>query len=369
MEKKLNNQRILLTGGHAAATAYALIQELKTRGCNDLYWIGAKMQFEGKRYSTLEHTFFPKIGIKTYSIIAGRIQRKFTFWTIPSLLKIPIGLFHSLSYIHAIRPKVVVSFGGFASFPVVISAWLMRIPVILHEQTSKIGRANQKSILFAKEIAISRKSSNKYFPQSKTVVVGNPVSKEVRELSKIIPRKAPVTLLITGGQRGAESINDIIGEALPELLGEFRVIHQTGNKQKEVFDKYRSNLPAELRKNYSVYGLISPLKWYQYLKKADIIISRSGANIVSEVIAARKPTIFIPLPISYLNEQLNNAEHAKKWGIFRILKQSDLNAESLMREISYFKRNWGKIRKKVMQIKSTDVNASKKLADLVFKYL
>jgi len=158
----------VLTGGHAATTALSTIEEiLRSWEGAKVYWIGSKRAFEGKRELSIEAKIFPKKGIKFEPIIMGRLQRKFTLWTIPSLIKLPFGFVHGLFLMLKIRPKVVLSFGGFASFPIVFWSFFLGVPVILHEQTSAAGRANKFSSLFSKKIALARSSSKKYFRSEK----------------------------------------------------------------------------------------------------------------------------------------------------------------------------------------------------------
>ena len=128
---------MVFTGGHAATTAVAVVEEIKDEGKEwKLYWIGVKNAIEGKKVITLESEVLPRLGVKFIPITTGRLQRKFTFYTIPSLLKIPVGFVQSFYYLLKIKPKAVLSFGGFASFPVVFNSRLLGIPVIVHEQTS-----------------------------------------------------------------------------------------------------------------------------------------------------------------------------------------------------------------------------------------
>jgi len=205
--------RILLTGGHAATTGIAVIEEIrKTEKLKDskIYWLGAQTAMEGSKISTLESRVFPRIGVQFIPIIAGKIQTKFTRHTIPSILKIPVGFIQAFWYLVKIRPNVVLSFGGYSSFPVVFWSWVFRIPVILHEQTVAAGRASISSSPFATKIALARSESLSYFPKNKSVITGNPLMSNVL---KVKPRKYlgnPPTILIIGGSRGSNFINDLI---------------------------------------------------------------------------------------------------------------------------------------------------------------
>ena len=362
----MKENKIVLTGGHAGATAYAFIEELRKSKKNwDIYWIGTERALEGRAVPTLEKAVFPKIGVKFVPIIAGRIQRRFTFYTIPSLFKIPIGFIHALILLLRIKPKIIVSFGGFASFPVVVLGFFLGIPSIVHEQTVAYGLANRYSSFFATKVALAREESKKYFKKSKCVITGNPVSKEILTLPKKTKKGEPPTLLITGGSRGSENINAAVLTILPKLLAKYKVVHQTGANQLSKVNKVREGLPLALKANYEVYGMVEPWNWYKLVNGADVIVSRAGANIVSEIIVAKRPSILIPIPWSYMDEQTANAKFAREFGIARILPQEKLSPDSLLIEIEDIFKDWEGIIERVKGKESPDREASKRLVELV----
>ena len=327
-------RKIVLTGGHAGSTAYAVIQAIKE---SDLDWeisfIGTKTAIEGKDVETFEASVFPQIGVNFYPITSGRIQRKFTKWTIPSLLKIPAGFFQAIEILSDLKPDAVLSFGGFTSYPVVVVAWLMRIPVLIHEQTAAAGRANKYSTYFAKKVLLARGSSKKYFPEKKSVVIGNPISKEILNIKPKVSTSEP-TLLVTGGSRGSQVINENIEKILPDLLENYNVIHQAGLDDQKKFEKLKKTLPENIRNKYEVFGFSKPWDWWKMIEKADVVVSRAGANSVSEFIAAKRPSLFIPIPFTYMDEQTLNAKIAEKHHLAIILKQDDLTDKTLLKVIS-----------------------------------
>jgi UDP-N-acetylglucosamine:LPS N-acetylglucosamine transferase len=115
MEKKLKNlKKIVLTGGHAASSALVVAEEIKRQNKPwDIYWIGFKSSVEGENISTLSSIYFPKYGIKTFTLVTGRVQRNWTVHTIPSILKIPVGFIHAFMLLVKIKPGLILSFGGF----------------------------------------------------------------------------------------------------------------------------------------------------------------------------------------------------------------------------------------------------------------
>lgn len=376
MLKKQNRKfgkkvRVLLTSGHAAATAYAVIEELKSRKniVWEIYFIGASKAIEGKKISTLEFMTLPKLGVTSYPLFTGRIQRRFSFWTIPSLIKIPFGLIHALFLVFKIKPEITLSFGGYAAFPVVLASWLSGVPVVVHEQTVAAGRANRLSSIFAKQVAMARLESQSFFPRAKSVEVGNPVSKEVAKIEPKISLGEPPVIFITGGSRGSMVINDLLQKILERLLANFYVIHQTGVYQLGKFTEIKRSLNKNLAGRYQVYGSIEPWNWGQILEKADIIISRAGANVVSEIMVIKRPAILIPLPFTYQDEQTKNALYAQNFGIASVLTQDSLTSDKMLKQIYEVRANWYKIIEKVRKKVSPDRQAAAKLVDIVEKFI
>lgn len=361
-----NNMKLLLTGGHARSTAYAVIGEIKKRKKKwDLHFVGSRSAIEGTMVPTLEVETFPKMGVKFTAIFTGRVQRRFTLWTIPSLLKIPIGFLHAAIILLKTQPNAILSFGGFSAFPVVVVGWLFRIPIVIHEQTAVVGRANKYSSPFATKIALSRFESKKYFPKEKVVITGNPVSRGVLGVKPKRSKGNPTTIFVTGGQTGSVVINTNLEEILSEILGNFKIVHQVGSFQYEKFLKLKNSLPSRIRKKYEVHSTISPDKWAGYISRADIIISRSGANIVSEILVAKRPSILIPLPMAYLDEQKKNAEYAKEFGIAKVIEQRNLTSNNLLKNIKLLDSNWKSFVSKAIKKKSPDISAASSLCDLV----
>ncbi len=363
---KRNN--IVLTGGHAATTALAVVREIKKRRLPwKIFWIGPYRAIEGSNIATLESDILPKHGIVFKPIFTGRIQRKFTKYTIPSLLRIPFGFIHAFILLASIRPKLILSFGGYAAFPVVIIGWLLGIPILIHEQTAAIGRANKYSSPFAKAIALAREESFKFFPSKKCVLTGNPILPEFLTIPSRDRLSFPPVIFITGGSRGSTTVNELVAGILERLLRDYIVVHQSGNIDYEKYLEIRRELPPELRKRYQVYSHVSSEKMYELLRESDIVVARAGANTVSELIAAKKISILIPIPFSYLDEQTKNALFAEKLGLARVLPQAEATPERLLSEINHLVQNWEKTRKKIKNIQSPDIRASARVVNLMLE--
>ena len=370
MKKKI---RIVLTCGHAGTTALATIEELLRRTDKfewEIYWIGPDKALEGSRIPSLESKVFPKLGVFFHPIIAGRLQRNFTIWTIPSLMKVPIAFFHAVYHIFKIKPKVILSFGGYASLPIVIIGFLYRIPIVVHEQTAAAGLANRMSALFAKKIALARRSSLDFFPNIKTVVVGNPVLSQVLEVSPKKNISSPPVLFVTGGSRGSSRINKTLDKILESILEVFVVIHLTGENDFEYFSERKKHLAPNINSRYEVRDFVDPMQIDNIYRMSDIIIGRSGANTISEINIVGRPAVLIPISWVQHNEQLKNAKILEKSGLALIIEEKDMNPDKLFKKILFCLKSWKDMANKGdADISNLDKKASEKLVDIVLEIL
>lgn len=344
----IEQKKLLLAGSHAATTATATVEEINSRKLNwELSWVG--------------NIALPISGVRFYKIESGKVENKFTRNTISSLLKIPVGFIKAKIAVLKVKPDLILSFGGAAGAECAFWGWVLKIPVIIHEQTSAAGRANIKSSKFAKKIAISRETSRKYFPIEKTILTGDPISKEIIKLKNNKPSREVKTIFITGGSQGSKWINDAIFPLLLQLSKKYEVVWQCGKELESGIKNYESGVKT--------YGYIKPKKYAEFLKKADIVIARAGSNTVSELTVAKKPCILIPIPWSYLGEQSKNAKYAKEIGLARIIKQSELTSEKLEEKIEKLISDYPKIIKNTRSIVSPDLKASEKLVNLLQTYI
>ncbi|MDZ4227829.1 MAG: UDP-N-acetylglucosamine--N-acetylmuramyl-(pentapeptide) pyrophosphoryl-undecaprenol N-acetylglucosamine transferase [Candidatus Levybacteria bacterium] len=337
--------KIVIIGGHLAP-ALSVLEALPK--ATQVLFIGRKYALEGDNALSLEYKTITALCIPFVGLNTGRLQRKITRFTLFSLLKLPFGIIKSFLILIDFRPDVVMGFGGYVSIPVIFCASVLRIPVVIHEQTMGGGFANKIVSRFAKKICISWDSSREYFPKDKVILTGNPMRKfpvmnsAVEGQCSIFKNKLP-TIYVTGGSSGSHSINVLIEEVFRELLGKYNIIHQVGNAHEyNDFDRLkqlRESLPARLRDNYILEKFIDPSQVGDLLKLSSLVISRSGMNIVTELIHFEKPALLIPLPFSQNGEQQRNAEFLKKIGLGIVLSQSKLNGKKLLQSIRLMFRN------------------------------
>jgi len=348
--------KIVITGGHLTPSLL-VIKELQKRGNWQVFYLGRKYTTEGSRTPSVESKMIPQVGAKFLSLTAGRLQQKFTRYTISALLRIPFGFLQSFYYLIRIRPRVVLSFGSYVSVPVVFSAWLLGIPIMMHQQTLVKGKADNINSRFAKKIAVSWESSLNDFPKDKTVLTGNPLRQDIFKVKDDVFKsfgfeEGLPLILITGGNQGSHFINVAVKGCLEKLLEKYNILHQTGSasnfKDFEKLKETRNNLPSNLKKRYQIKEYFDGNEWGTVLNKADLVVCRAGINTLTEMLALEKKLLIIPIPWLFNNEQVKNAKMFKKLGLAEILDQDDLNSgglqgavEKMMKNINNYRLNKG----------------------------
>lgn len=333
--------KIAITGGHLSP-ALAVIDELKKNSGIGIIFLGRAMATEGDKSPSAESIVIPNLEVKFYAINVGRLQRRFSWHTIPSLTRIPLGFIQSMAILSRERPDVTLSFGSYVAFPAVLASWVLGIPVITHEQTIKGGLANKLITTFAKKIALSWPQSLEHFPKEKSVVVGNPIRRKILNVKKT--RTSLPVVFITGGNQGAHVINEAVSDILPELLEKYELVHQTGGN--EVFKDYErlkasvSLLPKRLQNRYKAAKWFNTDELVKIFSRCDLIVGRAGANTVSEVAALGFPAIFIPIPWAAGDEQTKNAKILEDIGSAIILPQERLTSKRLLNSIDHVIKNY-----------------------------
>lgn len=377
-------------GGHFVA-ALAVVQKLPKDW--EIVMVGRKHAFEGDAALSLEYQTCKKLNIPFETLTTGRLQRKFSKTTLTSILKIPTGLNEARKIIDKHKPDIVVSFGGYVSVPIIAASAWNRLPIIIHEQTQHAGLANKFAAKFATKICISWADSQKFFPSEKTVLTGNPLRQEflaaqvkkpqhtARSVLKKVLQNLPKgglissskklhTIYITGGSAGAHGINVLIEGCLTRLLQHYKVVHQTGDAQEfhdyDRLKKLRETLPENLQKRYELYKFIEPEKVGTFLNEADLVISRSGINTVTEILFLGKPVLFIPLPYGQYNEQQTNAAFVRKLGLAEVADQNAMDSIFLLTRIQTMMQNLNIYKKNAEQAKAmVRIDAAEQIIEVI----
>lgn len=334
--------KIAVIGGHLTP-ALSVIEHLKEE---EIIYIGRKYALEGDKALSLEYQTISSLGIPFRAITTGRLQRKFTKHTFFSLLKIPVGIIQSFFVLRRFKPHVVLGFGGYVSLPVILAAFIQRIPIVIHEQTLEAGIANKAASFLAKKICISWESSQRNFPRKKTVFTGNPVRREIVEaLDNFKKEESELPLIyITGGSQGSHSINVLVEKSIKRLLPNARVIHQTGGALEfadfERLSYLRDSLPEEFRKRYLIKRFLEGKEVAQVLASSDLVVGRAGMNTITELIFLNKPSLLIPLPQGL--EQRKNSMFLSELGLAEIKFEEQLTPDEFLNTLKYMFENYRK---------------------------
>lgn len=324
------------TGGHfypliaVAEEIHAIAREKNTEAPR-LYFIGPEPYDE----KALEEN-----NIEFRRVPAGKMRRYFSFLNIIDMFKIIIGVFGSLYQLFRIYPDVVFSKGGYASFPTVIAAWILWIPVVVHESDAKPGRVNGITGKFARKIAIAYPEAAEYFKKKERIVLtGNPIRRDILSGGETgtfggITADIP-TLLIIGGSQGAQRINNTVLDALPRLIERYQIIHQTG---KNNFEEIKRTSAFILEKNahrdrYHVHDFLSAAEMHAAARLAELIISRAGSQSIFEIAAWGIPAILIPLPEDISHDQRKNAYAYARAGAAVVMEEKNVSDDLLLSEI------------------------------------
>lgn len=366
--------KIVITGSHFTP-AQAVIESLNTLSPDvEITYIGRRRTLEGDKSLSIESLVLSKLNIKFIPIIAGRLQRVLTFYTIPALFKIPFGFIQSFFILSREKPDVVLSFGGYVAVPVVVSAWLLSIPVIIHEQTLITGLANTITSYFAQKIAVSFDKEYS-FRNDKIILTGNPIRKdvikpssfsdiEIRDAVLIAVKEKFPLIFITGGNQGSHVINNALSEIIDSLTQKAYLIHQTGDSSFRDFEKL-ANLRSNLKypKRYVVRKWVQGQDLGMILQSADLAISRAGVNTLLELAYYSIPSIVIPIPYLYKDEQMVNATYFKNLGLVEILTQDQLTGQLLKNKIDYILKKRRAYKNNAQLAKSiVYINAAESLA-------
>ena len=320
------------TGGHvypALTTVNTLREVLAGQGRElEVIWVGAR----GK----LEERVAEQAGIEFLPVATGKLRRAknplgmLTWTNLRDLARVPWGAVQSVGIVRGRRPDVVVGFGGYVAVPVSLAAWLCRRPLVIHEQTVRLGLANRLLAQLAKATAVSSESTLELLPgraRKNAELVGNPIRAELfggqpdRAVQALgldgFDRSLP-TVYITGGAMGARQINNLTTESLPWLLKQANVIHQCGSADIDRMRELAEQLSPELRPRYYLAEFIGA-ELPDVFALADLVVARSGAGTIAELSALGKPAILIPLASSAGGEQTFNARYLDERGAAKAL--------------------------------------------------
>jgi UDP-N-acetylglucosamine--N-acetylmuramyl-(pentapeptide) pyrophosphoryl-undecaprenol N-acetylglucosamine transferase len=291
------------TGGHIFP-GLAVARALRERSVPVL-WLGARGGMETRLVPAND---FP---IETIAVRGLRGKGFASLLTAPFVLL--RSLWQALGAVRHARPRAVISFGGYAAGPGGLAAWLLRRPLLVHEQNKAPGLTNRALARIARRVLCGFPDS---FPGVANEIVGNPVRPEIAALpspaARFSGRSGPLRLLVLGGSQGARAINSAVPKVVASLQaqgqGSFEIRHQSGEKMLD-----------EARKSYADAGVAGDVQPFitdmaQAYGWADLVIGRAGALTIAELCAAGVGSVLVPFPGAVDDHQASNAEWLRTRG-------------------------------------------------------
>lgn len=336
-------KKIILTGGGTAGHVVPNLALLPK-----LYALGFQVEYIGGK-DGMEKKLAEEAGLKYYGISAGKLRRYMDIKNITDMFKVMKGLADSVSILRRAKPDVIFSKGGFVSVPVVVAGRLLGIPSVIHESDMTPGLANKIALPFAGAVCVTFPETLAHLPKGKGCLTGTPIRaslfKGCRNTDICGFQVRRPTVLMMGGSQGSVLINEALRGALPVLLSRYNIIHICG----------KGNLKEDLKtEGYRQFEYASE-ELPDLLASADLIVSRAGANSISEFLALQKPSLLIPLSKkASRGDQILNAESFSRQGFARVLEEEALSAERLTVEIDALYQNRATYIESMKKSSSTD---------------
>lgn len=315
-EKNLTGKKVLMmaggTGGHVIP-ALSLAKDFQSKGLT-VEWLGG--------HQGIENRLVPEAGIKLNHVDVvglrgkGLVRKLVAPWLIMKTVLQAIGI------LKRFQPDLVVGLGGFASGPGGLAAKLLGIPLFIHEQNAVAGMTNRWLSKFAR---ITFAAFPGAFQQVEAVVTGNPVREQLFAIEGKPEVAAPFKLLVLGGSLGAQAINECLPAALvkiPEALKP-EVRHQSGRGKLDSTQEHYHEAGSEAQVVEFIDDMHEAFSW------ADVVLCRAGALTVSELAAAGRASILVPLPIAVDDHQTANARFLVNEDAGILLPQKEMTQDSL----------------------------------------
>jgi UDP-N-acetylglucosamine--N-acetylmuramyl-(pentapeptide) pyrophosphoryl-undecaprenol N-acetylglucosamine transferase len=305
------------TGGHVFP-ALAVAKVLRARGVA-VVWLGVP--------GSMESRLVPAQGIPIEWVNVRGIRGKGALTWALAPLRIANAVAQAIGVLRRVKPRSVLGAGGYVSGPGGIAAWLMRIPLLIHEQNAIAGMTNRWLARLASKVLQA-------FPGSfgaglRACTIGNPVRDDIAAIEgpaqRFAGREARARLLVFGGSQGAQRLNAVLPQALALIAAQKRpqVLHQSGERGFEATQAAYLAAGVEAQVMPFIDDMAKTYAW------ADLAVCRAGAMTVAELQAAGLGAIFVPLPIATDDHQTQNAGVMVSVGAARIIQERDLTAERL----------------------------------------
>ena len=321
------------TGGHIYP-ALAFMRYLEKQEDVEYLYIGTKRGLESK--------IVPQAGYAFESIKIEGLKRSLSLENLKTAYYMVTSVIKARKILKEFKPDVVIGTGGYVCAPVLFAASLLKIPTIIHEQNSVAGVTNKFLAKWVNKIAICFDDVKKDFASysDKVVLTGNPRGQEVVEIKKNpeyldsigVQTDLPI-VVIFGGSRGSERMNEVFVEALEGFVDKnYHVIMVTGEVHYDKINNQITNLEKSLP-NVSVFPYIKDMP--QLFQNVDLVVCRSGATTLTELTALGLASVLIPSPYVTNNHQEANARSLVDQGAATMILEKELNAQTMLAEIDH----------------------------------
>lgn len=330
--------RILVTGGGTGGHIYPALAFIryvqKIQPDSEFLYVGT--------HRGLENKIVPETGISFKTIKIQGFKRKLSFDNLKTVQLFLESIKRSKEILREFKPDVVIGTGGYVSGSVVYAAARMKIPTIVHEQNSVPGITNKFLSRFADKVGICFPDAAQYFPENKTVLVGNPRAQEVvtsgksdvLEQYKLLPDTP--TVLIFGGSQGALKINQAVIQALPKFSQkDYQVLYASGDRY---YNEISEKIDVEkISRNLSLQPYIKNMT--DVMANVDLLVGRAGATSIAEFTALGLPAILIPSPYVTNDHQTKNAQSLVNAGAVKMIADANLTGENLVEAVDEIMSN------------------------------
>lgn len=314
--------KFIISGGGSGGHIYpalSIADSLKNKFINsELLFVGSKNRMEMK--------IIPDRGYKIRGLNISGFNRKVSISNLLLPFELIISLFQSLIILLKFRPNLVIGTGGFASGPILFVSSLIRIPTFIQEQNSYPGITNKILGKYSKKIFVAYAGMDKFFDSKKIIYSGNPVRESIRLFKtvknqqvykKLNLKSNKKIILVLGGSQGADKLNKSITDSIDFFIkNDLQVILQTGTRYYETYKKFKN-------KNLIIVPFVDKIE--ELYSISDLIVSRSGASIISELCIVGKPVIFVPSPNVVDDHQTKNARSIYDNGACEFINEDELD--------------------------------------------
>jgi UDP-N-acetylglucosamine--N-acetylmuramyl-(pentapeptide) pyrophosphoryl-undecaprenol N-acetylglucosamine transferase len=354
--------RVVLVGGGSGGSVAPLLAIVEKVKEGDLK---TEFIFIGTKRGYPEREMIKNYGFKFFSVFSGKLRRYFSFKNFIDPALIIFGFFQSLFLFKKNKPDLIIGAGAYVSVPVILAGWFLKIPAIIHQQDIVPSLSNKILVPFVKKITVSFEKSLNDFPKNKSVFIGNPVRGFIlegdreRAIKRFNLERSLPTLLVLGGGTGALFLNELIWQNIKKLTEFCQIIHLTGREKFKI-----KNLKLKIDR-YHPYEFLNEEIADAYAV-ADLVVSRAGMNVLSELAVLGKPTIIVPIPDSH---QEANARYFQEKNAAVVLDQKGLTGEKISAEIKELINNSKKRKNLEENIKKIfPLDAAKKFAKEIMEF-